>query len=88
MGYFRRHLTAPPAAAKPPTLTELLRRRLENPEYGSRLTSATASERVIESLVIKAMGGDADAARLIFDRIDGPQGTSVQLIPGEWREVT
>ncbi len=72
MTFFRRHPAAPPPPATPPSLTELLRRRLDEGEYGSRLMAATASERVVESLVIKAMGGDADAARLIFDRIDGP----------------
>jgi hypothetical protein len=53
----------------PPILAEALRRRLSMPEDGARLSSTRtrAWERVVEALMIKAMGGDVDAIRLVFE---------------------
>ena len=66
-------------------LTELLRARL----FGSPSTDLrNVGDVVVDELIRMALQRhDVDAIRLIFDRIDGPIGSQVMVIPGEWRET-
>ncbi len=53
------------------TMTDALRQRLAAPTTAKMPVAETYQDRILNQLVLEAAAGNTDAARLVFERVDG-----------------